>query len=418
MATITIASSSLKGSLRIPSSKSQTLRAILFASFADGASVLTRPLMSSDTEKMIEACVRFGAKIQIEGERLMIEGNGGVFPGREIVCDVGNSGIALRFLAGMAALGSSPVTLTGDASLCRRPMTVLGEALKDLGAEVSYRGVEGFAPLTVRGPFRKSAVKLPGHDSQPVSALLIASSLLGRDMTIEVVECGERPWIDMTLHWLKARGVQVAQKGGTFHVFGKGWSSFDYTVPGDWSTAAFPIGAALVTGSKLCLEGLADDPCQGDRKIISILESMGAKFQKAEVLKVLPSRQLHGIALDVNDCIDTLPILAVLGCYAKGTTKLYNAAVAKTKECDRIACLAEELGKMEAHIRSFDDGLLVEGGQLRGAVVDSHGDHRLAMALAVAALGADGPATIRGVECIAKTYPDFTREMARLGARL
>jgi len=252
MAVLTVTPNTIKGILQIPPSKSHTLRAIQFAAFASGQSSVINPLMSPDTEKMISACEQFGAHFIRDGKSLVIIGNHGKIPAINREIDVGNSGIALRFLTAMAALGSTRTTLYGDASLCGRPMRVLGEALESLGVSIQYHKQAGYAPLTVCGPIKKSRVKLNGEDSQPISALLIAASLLGRDFDIHVNNPGEKPWIEMTLHWLKVMNVQVTcDDYRHYKVRGEGWPSFQYSVPGDWSTAAFPIAAALVTKSKL-----------------------------------------------------------------------------------------------------------------------------------------------------------------------
>jgi len=412
--------SSLTGTIKIPPSKSQTLRALLFASLAKGTSLITNPLMSPDSQKMIDACLQLGATIKQDGQQLVVHGNGGVIPSRQCRIDAGNSGIVLRFLSTIAAISDESVTFSGDASLCRRPMHILGDALVSLGVQIDYLKEPGFAPLSITGPVEGSSVTLEGGDSQPVSALLIAASLLGREFEITALNPGEKPWIEMTLDWLNKMGVSVrCQDFHRYTVNGNGWPSFNYSVPGDWSTAAFPLIAAIVTRSELLIEGLTPDPCQGDQKILQILESMGAHINFLnDTITVLPNQTVTGIDIDVNDCIDALPALTVMACFAKGTTRLYNAAIAKTKECDRIVCMAQELTKMGAHIKTFDDGVLIEGSSLHGGVVDSHGDHRIAMALTVAALGASTPTTIRDVECIAKTYPNFSEEFAQMGACL
>jgi len=409
MTQLTVKPRSLKGVIHIPPSKSQTLRAILFASLAKGNSVINDPLKSPDAQCMICACRQFGASIDEREGELFITGNGGVMTFHEGSVDCGNSGIVLRFCAAIAALGGAPVSFRGDDSLCRRPMHALGQALDSLGVHVDYQKKPGFAPLTITGPITGEAVTLDGSDSQPVSALLIVAALFAEDFEMIVTNPGEKPWVEMTLAWLRKLGVEVlCENYERYRIQGKGWDGFSYTVPGDWSSAAFPIAAALVTRSELTVTGLFPDFHQGDQKIMAILESMGARFAWTEnSLTVLPFDELKGIDIDLNDCIDALPILAVIACAAKGTTRLYNAAVAKTKECDRISCMARELGKMGARIKEFDDGLLIEGGPLHGAGVESHGDHRMAMALAVAALAAQSETTIHNIACIAKTYPNF-----------
>jgi 3-phosphoshikimate 1-carboxyvinyltransferase len=423
MAHLLVSRSSLSGESVIPSSKSHTMRAILFASLAEGRSHITHPLLGSDGEAMVHACRLLGAQIEKCPEGLLIKGVNGKIGAAEDVLQAGNSGLVLRLLAAVASLSSYPIVLTGDHSIRhQRPMLPLLQGLKQLGVSAISTKADGFAPIIIQGPLKPGSAAVQGEDSQPVSALLIASIFAEGPVEICVENPGEKPWIDMTLDWLKRLGIPYQTTGYThYRMAGRGhYRGFDYTVPGDWSSAAFLIAAALVSNSALTLHHLDPEDCQGDKQVLQVVEKMGARFQvdrTAKTLQIMPGASLRSVDVDVNDFVDALPILAVLGCYAEGTMRLYNASVARQKECDRVHCIARELRKMGAAVEEKPDGLIVKHSPLKGAVVHSHHDHRMAMSLAVAALGAQGETRIEETDCVRKTFPGFADELKRLGAQ-
>ncbi len=419
-----IEKSSLKGSLFVPSSKSHTLRAVLFATMATGQSVINRYLSSTDTFSMIEACKRFGAKIDITHNSLSIKGVNGKIKHAEDVIDAGNSGIVLRFCAALGALSSHPVVITGDHSIrYQRPMKPLLIALEQVGVSaLSMRG-DHLAPVILKGPMVPGKILINGQDSQPVSALLIASAFGEGPMDIHVEDAGEKPWLALTLDWFERLGIPYENhEYSHFRMFGKTqYNGFDYTVPGDFSTAAFPIAAALITQSELILENIDMEDVQGDKELILVLKRMGADIQIDPLnkrLAIKKSKNLKGIAIDINGFVDAITVMAVVGCFAEGETCIYNAAVARQKECNRIASIAGELRKMGADIQETEDGLVIRKSHLKGAEVFSHHDHRMAMALAVAALGAEGETIIDDCACVDKTFPSFVPDFQRLGANI
>ncbi|BBI17156.1 3-phosphoshikimate 1-carboxyvinyltransferase [Neochlamydia sp. S13] len=425
MKTLVVRPSSLSGEIQIPSSKSQTHRAILLGSLGKNVSLVYHYLNSPDCLAMMEACRYLGAKITAQGDHLQIEGIGGNIWGAENVINAHNSGIVLRFISAIAALGSHPIVITGDESIRhQRPMHVLLKTLKQLGVQaISTRG-DGFAPVIIKGPLRPGqGVIEDGSDSQNISSLLMAAIFLKGTLELEVHQTGEKPWIDLTLDWLKRLKVPYENhRYKNFKVQGIGsYDGFEYAVPGDWSSAAFPIAAAIVTRSEVVLNNLSMHDLQGDKAIVNIFKQMGAGIEideQAHSIHVYPRASLKGITVDINDCIDALPILAVVACYAEGQTSIINAAVARQKECDRIACIATELNKMGALIQESHSGLCITGNPLKGASVFSHKDHRMAMALAVAGMGAKGETAIYPSNCIEKTYPTFVQDFKRLGAHI
>lgn len=423
MQSLLVTKSTLNGSVSAPPSKSQTLRAILWASLAKGSGIIQNPIDSPDAQAMIDACRLMGASIRKSGDNLIIIGNAGLVNFPKTTIDAGNSGLVLRFITAIAALGNQAVTITGDLSICHnRPIKPLTDALMQLGASVIFCQNPSHPPLTIKGPIQSGQVDLMGADSQPVSALLIAATLLEGETTLLVSNPGETPWVELTLTWLKKLNIPVKQThyhryelSGKHHI-----ASFKYTVPGDFSSMSFLLVAAIITQSTLRINHLDFDDAQGDKVIINHLSSMGANIEHdRHSISVKPSGKLYGVCLDVNDCIDALPILAVAGAYATGTTCLKNAAIARCKESDRLSAITRELRRMGADMTEDESSLTIEGGKpLVGASLDSHHDHRIAMALAVAALGAKNTTKINNTGCITKSYKHFVRDLSRLGATI
>ena len=396
-----VKASTLRGDIVIPPSKSHTLRAILFASLAGGESIIHHPLDSPDATAMMRACELLGAKIQLQKNQIIISGVAGKPRSPADVIDAGNSGIVLRFIAAVAALTSGDAVITGDDSIrTNRPIKPLLE-----------------------GPLQAGEAHLNGEDSQPVSALLIAAAFVSGATTIHVSNPGEKPWIDLTLDWFDRLGIKYERKGyAKYQIFGGSrYAGFEYDIPGDFSSAAFSLVAALITRSELTLHHLDWNDSQGDKAIFSILEKMGAQFviyPEKKCICVKKSERLKGITIDINDCIDALPILSVLACFAEGETRLTGAAIARAKECDRLSAMTQELQKMGAIISEMHDGLIIQGAPLHASTVESHNDHRVALSLAVAALATPGEITILNTNCITKSYPNFANNFQKIGANI
>ncbi len=416
-----IRKSNLFGTIKVPPSKSQSLRAILFASLAEGGSLIKNVLDSPDIRAMIHACELLGASVQKRGDYLEITGFGRNPKVPSDIIDAGNSGIVLRFISAILALVDGYSVITGDHSIrFNRPMQPLLDALNQLGAFAESTKRDGFAPIIIKGKMINGKVLMDGKDSQPVSSILIASSFLKGMTEIEVKNSGEKPWVQMTLDWFDLLGISYLNDNFEHYIVhgNAKISSFEYTVPCDYSSIAFPIASALITKSEVVLENVSEDSSQGDRKLIDQLVLMGAEieFEKGGRLKVKVSDQLKGGVIDVNDFIDAVPVLAALGCYASSKLHLTNAAIARNKESDRLSSMKRELEKMGAKIEEREDALIIHPSKLKGAHLNSHNDHRIAMALSVAAMGASGETMIEGTECIQKTYPHFKLEMQKLGA--
>jgi 3-phosphoshikimate 1-carboxyvinyltransferase len=416
--------SSLQGDSFIPPSKSHTLRAILFASLASGMSIIRNYLPSPDTLAMINACQQLGAQITLTDEQITVIGVEGKPCTPPDVINAGNSGQVLRFVGAVSALASGYTVLTGDASIRHsRPVQPLLDGLTQLNAFAVATKNDGCAPIIVRGPIAGGQTSLNGEDSQPVSGLLIAAAFAPGPTEIIVKNPGEKPWIDLTLDWFKRLGISYEQEDyARYFISGDAvYSGFEYEVPGDFSSAAFPMVAALVTQSAITLHNLDMDDVQGDKAIIPVLEMMGATFKvdtKQKTVRVEKTKKIIGQDINVNDFVDAVTILAVVACFAKNETRINGAEIARKKESDRLTVITQQLQKMGANIIAVPDGLIIYPQKLHGATVYSHDDHRVAMSLAVAALAADGQTIIENADCVVKSYPKFAEAMSSLGANI
>ncbi|HPE64442.1 MAG TPA: 3-phosphoshikimate 1-carboxyvinyltransferase, partial [Methanothrix sp.] len=358
----------------------------------------------------------------IEGqeEELAVIGVGGRPTTPENVIDVENSGTTLRIMAAVAALTEGAV-LTGDASIRRRPNGPLLNSLRDLGADAFSIRKNDCAPLVVRGKIRGGKTVLDGSvSSQFLSALLISCPLADGNSEIEIKgDLKSRPYAEITLEMLEDAGAKIETDFRRFFV--EGGQSYDldgYTVPGDFSSASYLLAAAAVTGSRLTVRGLFPSK-QGDSAIVAILQDMGAKisWDREDGDLDIEGGDLEGVEVDASLTPDLVPTIAVLGAVAKGRTVVKNAEHVRHKETDRLRAMAVELSKMGANIEERPDGLVIEGGELSGARVSGHHDHRIVMALTVAGLVA-GDTRIDTAESVSVSYPGFFEEMAKIGCRV
>lgn len=415
----------LQGCITIPPSKSHTLRAILFASLAKGKSIIHNPLSSPDTHAMINACQLLGAHIIAENNRLTIFGtNGKPSVAVNTIIDAGNSGQVLRFITAVAALSSETTVITGDHSIStNRPIAPLINALSKLNVSTIFINNNDYAPVRIKGPLQGGITYLDGEDSQPVSGLLIACAFANKSTTIHVKNPGELPWIDLTLDWFKRLGIAYQQQGYTNYLIqgNAAYDGFEYTVPGDFSSCAFPLVAALITQSEITLDNLNMHDSQGDKEFISILQEMGAiiniDHSKLQI-HIKKASKFFGKKINLNNCIDAVPIFAVMSCFAETETIIHGAAIARKKESNRLFAITQELTKLGADIAEHTDGLIIKPSQLTGANTNSHNDHRIAMALTVAGLSAKGKTRINDIECIQKSYPNFLHSLKLLGAKI
>lgn len=419
-----ISPSLVGGEVVVPPSKSHTLRAIVFALMAKGKSVIENYLSSPDTVAMLEAIQKFGAKVEIFEDRLEIYGVDGRLKGPYDVIQSGNSGIVLRFIAGIAALAENYAVITGDESIrLRRPIKPLLDTLASQNVFAESTNRNGYAPVIIRGPMKPGVMAIEGSDSQPVSALLIATSFLKGPSEIYVMNPGEKPWVDVTLDWLKWLGADITNHDYRhYKVAGKmAYEGFNVSIPGDYSSAAYALASGIISRKKVRVVGLSMDDSQSDKNFLKVLEKMGASvtfFPDEYAVEVVAPDEIRGVEVDINNCIDMGSIIAVLACFASSKTVISGAGVSRFKESDRIHAISVELRKMGAKIEEREDGMVIYPARLRGALLCSHNDHRIALSLIVAAFGAEGESNIDGVECISKTYPTFLCDFCLLGGKI
>lgn len=421
---VTVTPHSFDRTVRVPASKSHTIRRLLIASFAEGVSEIMYPLDSLDARSCLSVCRALGAEVrETAGENGLerwtvrgIAGAGGILRASGPL-DVGNSGTSLFLALAMASLGAEAVTFTGDDQVARRGAAPLLQALSGLGVTVDS-GENGCIPITVRGPWKGGEVSVECPTSQYLSALLLAAPLApaGTSATIHVPLLNEKPYIEMTLSYLDGQSAPY-ERTSDFSRFtvhgGFSYRPVNGPVSADFSSAAFPACAAAVSRGKAVLHGLDPDDSQGDKAFFEMLRGMGCAVEWTAAegggmrVSVKASGNLRGGCFDLNDTPDMLPAAAVLAAFAEGETRLVNVAHARIKETDRIAVMASELGKLGVDCAELPDGLVIQGGRPRGGLVDGHGDHRVVMALAVCGLGAQSPITVTGAEAADVTYPGF-----------
>jgi len=399
-------------------SKSYTHRAMTLALLAEGESVLRRPLRGEDTLATLEAVKAFGGEVRDEGEMRIV---GGRLRCPDDVIDTANSGTTIRLMAGVASLLPCATVLTGDESVRRRPMQPLIDALTALGVRCESTRGNGMAPLVVKGPNKGTETSIRGDvSSQFISSLLISSALKEVDTSIRLTApLKSRPYVDITMDMMRRFGVECQALDEGFRVpGGQRYRPQDYTIPGDFSSAAFPLAAGALTGG-VTVANLDPRDLQGDRAFLDILRALGGEVEWKGMELRCSSAPLKGTDIDLSDAPDLFPIVAVLCAQAKGTSRIYNAAHVRLKESDRIAATTAFLGSMGAEVEEKEDGCVVRGGRpLKGATVDSCNDHRIMMAAAVAALVADGDTIISDGDCHRISYPDFVSDMRSLGAKM
>lgn len=416
---------SLSGTVKAPPSKSFTHRAVIAASLSEGRSTIKNALLCDDTSATIEACRMLGAKI-VQKESGVLNVDGCPKPQTpDDVIDCRDSASTMRFLAPVCALADGISVLTGGQSLRVRPMGPALSALLQLGVLCYSARGDNRPPLIVfGGGIAGGEAVLKGDvSSQFISGLLFASPLGEKDTDIVLsTPLESKPYVEMTMDALKRHGLrfEVKDKYRMFHVPCKQtYRPFDHVIEGDYSSAAFLLAAAVITRSNVKVTNLRSDSVQGDRAIVEMFREMGAQVKVGKDYKEIQNTkiELRPVDVDLSDNPDLIPVLVVVSCFAHGKSTIRGAKRLQFKESDREGALLSELTKMGAKIKSTGGVIQVEGvKRLKGAQLDSHGDHRIAMACVVAGLGASGTTVVRGVECVNKSYPNFVGDVVSLGA--
>ncbi|HEX9908780.1 MAG TPA: 3-phosphoshikimate 1-carboxyvinyltransferase [Thermoplasmata archaeon] len=413
-------SSVARGTITAPPSKSYTHRALVLGALTHDNFTLENPLVSEDTKATMDALAALGTEIRGNSSKMSILCEE-LTPARGTI-DARNSGTTIRVIAGIASLLPVTTTLTGDDSLVRRPMKPLLDALEQLGAKCSYHGKQGCPPVSVKGPITGENASIQGGiSSQFVSSLLIACTQKTTDTEISIEgEIASRPYVNITLQMLRHFGGRVEEVDNRFLIPAHQRFACDaYSVPGDYSSAAFPLAAAAITGGEVTVRNLDAQSVQGDRSILDFLRKFGVEVSASTNEVRVKGNRLTGAAIDVRHNPDLFPVLAVVGSLSEGRTTLTGGENLRGKESDRIATTTSFLQAMGARIAPRKDGCDIVGvDRLSGATVRTEGDHRMLMAAALAAFAASSETRIEDDESYKVSYPGFLRDMLQLGCRL
>ncbi len=427
--------SDIGGEVKAPPSKSYSHRAIILASLAEGTSKLYDMLYSEDTLASIRVCESLGAKINRNDDYLEVVGTGGKLHNScENPIDLANSGTTLRLMTSVSALSDNEVVLTGDESLQTRPMGLLMDALRPLGVETESLKDNERAPILIRPGYVGGETTIYGNvSSQFISSIILSSPLSQRGVTLYVLpEFKSRPYVNMTLDIMRKFGVNVLKgyylrheacsqehqscRIDEFKISKQEYVACDYTVEGDYSSASYLLALIAVNGGKAKIKNLFRNSKQGDKFILDILQEMGATIIRGEdYVEIASEGNLTAIDVDLSNAPDLLITVAVLAAMAEGTTNITGVAHARVKETDRIDTTCRELEKLGCKLVEREDGMSITGGLTSGSV-DSHGDHRLAMAFSL--IGLKHEIEITNGEVFDVSFPNFIEAMAELGFEL
>ena len=406
-----IPSVKLSGKIIIPSSKSQTIRALLISVFSRGVSYIKHPLISDDTESCINAVKAMGADVSIlENGDITVDATYAFSDMDELSIDAGNSGTTEYLSLPMLSSLGIQVNIDGDEMLRKRPLKPLLDALESLGAETE--STEGFPPASIRGPLDGGECTIECKTSQYLSGLLLGAPLAIGDCHIKCSVLFEKPYVKMTLKWLDDQGIKYRISDDLEEVWVKGGQSYkplDTYIEGDFSSASFFFVAAAIHGTEVTVEGLDKNSTQGDKEILNILEKMGCSIKwNGMAVTVKGPEKLKGGVFDLNAIPDTLPALSVAAAFAEGDTILGNVEQARIKETDRIKVMRENLNELGVEAEERRDALVVHGnGSVKGGKAKGYGDHRVIMALAILGTKTEEETEIDDVSAASVTFPTF-----------
>lgn len=426
MVSIRIGKSRISGTLRCPSSKSYTHRAIAIASLAVGTSVINMPLISRDTIATVSASSALGVSVNQQKSRLIISGKH-MLDTPENIINAQNSGTTIRIFAVMAALAKGGFTiLTGDASLRKRPMQPALDALNQLGVECYSSQMNGLAPLLIKGGgIHGGNVTIEGNiSSQFLTSLLISSIYAKTPISIRVRgRQVSKPYVKSTIATMEKFGVSISYKKDLldYCIENRTYRSTEFHVPADFSTAALLLAAGVLAGGSITLKGLNFSLPQADSKILDYLRDMGAEIRvdkKRGEVEVKGSKIIEGGSFDLTDTPDLLPVLSILALKARSPVKITGITHARLKETDRVANIASQIKKFGATVVEEEDQLLIVAPRVpQNSTIQTFDDHRLFMAFTIASLLTE-KSEVEGVESIDVSYPNFLLDLIQLGAKI
>lgn len=414
----------IDAAIEVPGSKSLTQRALIAASLAKGTSTLFGPLESDDTRYSSEALMQMGVTMDKEKE-WVIHGKAGLIQPSSEAIFLGNNGTATRFLTSVAALGNGNFLIDGDARMHLRPIGPLMAALRGWGVDISAIKGTDCPPLAIKGRgIAGGTTILPeGKSSQYLSSLLLVAPYAQTPCVLRVQgEVLSKPYVAMTLSVMDAFGIAVdcASDFSSFSIPQGCYRAREYQIEGDASNASYFWAAAAVTGGRVTVTNVPVPSLQGDAMLVPLLGRMGCEVSRSgNGITLQGTDRLEGIRVDMGDMPDVVPTLAVVAAFAHGRTVIENIAHLRIKECDRLSAVVTELTKLGVKVEEQDAAMIIhgEGGAgLKGAVIETYEDHRMAMSLAVAGLRIPG-VQITGEECVAKSFPDFWERFSLLAPR-
>ena len=412
-----ISKSEIKGKIAAPSSKSYTIRGLMCAALAKGTSEIISPLISDDTEAAIDTLTKIGVRFSQGTNSWQVTSGDFHTPSAPLYCRA--SAATMRFMTAICSLVPGHCELYAAPSLAVRPIMPLIQALKQLGIDCHYRKDKGC--IVVKGGALKSGVaELPGNiSSQFVSALLLISPFAEEEMIVRLTTPLEsKPYVLMTMECLQEFGITVtfSENLREFVTPRQPYNPIRYTVEGDWSSASYLLASGALCG-EIEVSNLNSRSLQGDRIMVDFLKDMGASVSTGQGSVTVRRSRLKAIKADLTDCIDLLPTLAVLAATAKGTSVFTGIERARLKESNRVGAVREGLAKMGIETEEERNQLTITGAIPEGAMIDSRGDHRIAMAFSL--LGTlVGGTIIEGAECVVKTYPEFWDTLKSIGGEV
>lgn len=395
--------------IKAPPSKSLTIRAAAAALLSSSETRILLPSLCDDAVACWGIIQALGAEVESTPEGVKVTGGLHL---KNPTLDCGESGLCLRLFAPVASLLGKEICLIGSGSLLKRPVKMMEYPLRHLGVRCQTQN--GFLPVKVQGPLSSGRFKIQGSESsQFLTGLLMSLPLCEEESRIQVWDLKSKPYILMTLEVLSHFGVEIEkdEQLTRFRIPGKQhYQGKAYRVEGDWSGAAFLLVAGAI-GGRVCVTGLNRNSSQADTKILEALRSAGARVGVEENQVSVSRKNLEAFEFDATHCPDLIPALTVLASFSTGLSRIKGVRRLKHKESDRGEALLTEFQKLGVSVQKQKDSLVVEGGRLEGGTVFSHHDHRIAMALAVAGLRSETGVGIQGWECVAKSYPDFFKDL-------
>lgn len=421
--TRSVSASEVNGTVIAPASKSVAQRAIVAALLANGTSKLCNLTLCNDTEAALEVAKTLGASVEVKGYDYYITSKGlQSLQQKDITLFCGESGLLTRMITPVASLLPNKVTITGHGSILERPIDMLVTPLHKLGVDITTNN--GLLPIILNGLLKGGTAEIDGSvSSQMLTGLLLALPLAPQDSTLHVRNLKSKPYIDLTIDLLKSFGIIVEHDSyELFRIKGnQQYSPTTYNVEGDWSGASCLLVAGCIAG-KVTVSNLDVNSPQADKAILDALQLANAKvsIEKSDKLNCITTtytNKLKAFEFDANECPDLFPALVALASCCDGTSKIHGAKRLTHKESNRALTLQLEFGKLGVMVVAENDTMLVTGGTIIGGDVSSHNDHRIAMALATAALKSKGSVTISGADSVSKSYPEFWIDLQRLTQR-